>query len=132
MRDYAFPGPVAKCVATLKNGHLLAILPGGARETLFATHRYEIMWNGRCGFARVAREVGVDIIPVFTRNIRHMFWTPEFVQRLARPLFERYNIPFVSMFGAFPVKLIPYVGTPIPCSSAQSDKELAEMVHKAM
>ena len=38
----------------LQKGHLLAILPGGVREAIFATDEYDLKWNNRQGFAKVA------------------------------------------------------------------------------
>lgn len=132
VRNYIFPGPATKCLSTLKNGHLLQISPGGTREALFATFRYETVWNKRTGFARVAKEAGVDIIPVFTRNIRQMFYIPELVQPLLRPLYERLRLPVMPIIGGFPVQLTTFVGKPIPCDSADSVEELAALTRKAI
>src|SRR5699024_1977333 len=125
VRNYIFPGPAEKCVATLQNGNLLQISPGGSREALFATLRYETVWNNRCGFARVARQTEVDIIPVFTKNVRQIFFIPALLQRLLRPVYESYRFPVVPFFGSFPVKLVTYVGKPIRTNSGDSAEELA-------
>lgn len=132
VRNYIFPGPPQKCIETLKDGHLLQISPGGTREALFATLKYETIWNHRAGFARVAKKSGVVIIPVFTRNIRQMFYIPEVFQRLLRPLYERVRVPVVPLFGGFPVKLITYIGEPIPCDSADTAEELADFTRQAI
>lgn len=102
------------------------------REALFATLKYETVWNQRAGFARVAKESGVVIIPVFTRNIRQMFYIPEVFQRLLRPLYERIRIPVVPLFGGFPVKLVTYVGKPIPCDLVETAEELADVTRHAI
>lgn len=43
----------------LRNGHLLAISPGGVREALFSDESYTIMWGNRIGFAEVAIDAQV-------------------------------------------------------------------------
>ena len=132
IQDYIFTGPPEKCVTTLRNGNLLQISPGGAREALFATCRYETVWNNRAGFARVAQEAKVEIIPIFTRNIRQMFILPEFFQRLFRPLYEKYRLPFVPLLGIFPVKLVTYIGKPIPHDIAETANELANITKQSI
>lgn len=47
-------GPQEECVRALKNGHLLAISPGGVREALFSDETYPLLWGKRKGFAQVA------------------------------------------------------------------------------
>lgn len=132
VQNYIFPGPAEKCVGTLQRGHLLQISPGGTREALFATRRYETVWNNRAGFARVAKEAKVDIIPIFTRNIRQLFILPEVLQRLFRPVYENYKFPYIPLLGIFPVKLVTYVGEPIRHDSVDTAEELAELTKRAI
>lgn len=132
IRPYIFPGPASRCVRILANGHLLQISPGGAREAFFATARYETIWNGRSGFARLARETGTDIVPVFTRNIRQMFIIPEWIQPVLRPLYEKVRLPVVPVLGGFPVQLTTFVGKPIRADSADSAEELVLLTRKAI
>jgi len=132
VKDYIFPGPTKKCVSTLKRGHLLQISPGGVREALFSTWRYETIWNKRCGFARVAREAQVDIVPIFTRNIRNVFIVPEVFQHWLRPVYEWFRLPVVPLFGGFPVKLVTYAGEPIQWNTEDSPEELAVVTRKAI
>lgn len=53
------PGSLESCVSLLKEGHVLAISPGGVREALFSDHNYEVIWGSRAGFAKVAVEAKV-------------------------------------------------------------------------
>ncbi|MFM2418912.1 MAG: hypothetical protein RL385_3635 [Pseudomonadota bacterium] len=49
----------------LAAGECVLVYPGGARETLRDTgHRYQLSWDGRMGFARLALAAQVPIIPV--------------------------------------------------------------------
>lgn len=49
-----FHGPREECVKALRNGHLLAISPGGLQEALFSDETYPLLWGRRQGFAHVA------------------------------------------------------------------------------
>lgn len=129
---YVFSGPASKCVEVLKDGKLLTISPGGTREAQFATKRYETLWNNRSGFARVAMEANVNIIPIFTKNIRQAYILPETLQNLLRPLYEKIRIPVVPFFGGFPVKLTTFIGAPVPVDSAKTAEELARKVQRSM
>ena len=53
------PGTVDSIVDLLKEGHIVAISPGGAREALFSNHNYECMWGKRLGFAKSAVEAAI-------------------------------------------------------------------------
>jgi 1-acyl-sn-glycerol-3-phosphate acyltransferase len=67
------PGTVSSCVETLKRGNLLSISPGGVYEAQFGNHYYELLWQNRMGFAKVALEAKVPVIPMFTENLREGF-----------------------------------------------------------
>lgn len=118
-------GPVEECVKLLNQGNLLSIAPGGTREGLFGDERYKLMWNNRLGFAKVAVEAKVPIIPVYTQNLREAFVAIKFGKCLFRPLYEWTRLPFVPFYGGFPVKLKTYVGEPIPYDPSVTPEELA-------
>lgn len=67
------PGTVSSCIETLNRGNLLAISPGGVYEAQFGNHNYELLWQRRMGFAKVAIESKTPIIPMFTENLREGF-----------------------------------------------------------
>lgn len=52
------PGTIQTCSNVLKEGNLLAISPGGVYEAQFS-HRYNLMWKRRLGFAKVALDAKV-------------------------------------------------------------------------
>ncbi|XP_029479549.1 DGAT1/2-independent enzyme synthesizing storage lipids-like isoform X2 [Oncorhynchus nerka] len=66
-------GPQQECVKALKSGHLLGISPGGVREALLSDETYQLLWGKRKGFAQVAIDSKVPIIPMFTQNVREGF-----------------------------------------------------------
>ncbi|KAM4687365.1 DGAT1/2-independent enzyme synthesizing storage lipids isoform 1-T3 [Discoglossus pictus] len=118
-------GPKEECVKALRNGHLLAISPGGVREALFSDESYVIMWGKRTGFAQVAIDAKVPIIPMFTQNVREGFRSLGGL-RLFRTFYERFRIPLVPVYGGFPVKFRTYLGDPIPYDPHISADQLAE------
>ncbi|KAJ1191900.1 hypothetical protein NDU88_001213 [Pleurodeles waltl] len=118
-------GPKEECVKVLKNGHLLAISPGGVREAIFSDESYVIIWGSRKGFAQVAIDAKVPIIPMFTRNAREGFRSLGGI-RLFRWIYETFKIPFLPIYGGFPVKLCTYLGDPIPYDPDITATELAE------
>lgn len=126
------PGTVHSCIEILSQGHILGIAPGGVREALFGDEYYQVMWGNRSGFAKVALQAQVPIIPMFTRNIRECFRTPGWGRRSLRWIYEKCRLPIVPIYGFFPVKMTTYLGPPIYPSHNMSAEELAEKVKKAI
>ncbi|XP_032808508.2 DGAT1/2-independent enzyme synthesizing storage lipids-like isoform X2 [Petromyzon marinus] len=124
-------GPREECVRALRAGHLLAISPGGVREALFGDNAYRIEWGGRTGFAQVAIDARVPIIPMFTQNIREGFRTLGGLRAL-RCLYERCRLPLVPIYGGFPVKFRTYLGDPIPYEAGTTAPELTEKTRQAL
>ena len=81
----------AKCTEMLKQGHLIGLAPGGGYEAQLATCQYEVLWKKRCGFAQVALDARVPIIPVFTENIREAFVTMETFGWLWQYIYNRVS-----------------------------------------
>ncbi|KAI6192825.1 PlsC domain-containing protein [Aphelenchoides fujianensis] len=128
------PGTVEDCVATLKEGNLLIIAPGGVREALFSNPvNYQIMWGKRLGFAKVILGADVPVIPVFTENCRDAFRTPRWGRRLTRRFYERTRLPLCPIYGGFPVKMITHLGKQLtfPQDSIPEDVKVVvkEKVH---
>ncbi|KAJ6662121.1 hypothetical protein lerEdw1_012586 [Lerista edwardsae] len=117
----------AECVELLKAGKLVGIPPGGLREVNFSDNNYSLIWGNRTGFAQVALEAKVPIIPMFTQNIRDAYWTVGNTW-LTRWLYERTRWLILPIHGGFPVKLRTYIGEPIPYDLNMTAKELAEKV----
>jgi len=126
------PGTIDNCVEILRNGELLVILPGGVREAMFGDENYQILWGERIGFAKVALEAKIPIIPIFTKNCREAFRTISFGRNILLKLYEIIRLPCVVMYGGFPVKLVTCVGDPIPYDASLSAEQLAEKVRLKM
>ncbi|XP_018415629.1 PREDICTED: transmembrane protein 68 [Nanorana parkeri] len=124
-------GPKEECVKALRNGHLLAISPGGVREALLSDETYTIIWGNRIGFAQVAIDAQVPIIPMFTQNVREGFRS---LGRLwiFRWMYEKFKFPIVPIYGGFPVKFRTYLGDPIQYDPSLTASELAEKTKYAI
>jgi len=108
------PGTVHTCSGILKEGYLLGIAPGGVYEAQFGSQNYELLWKQRMGFAKVALDAQVPIIPMFTRNIREGFRAVRYGHSMWYWLYSKTSIPFAPIYGFFPVKMKTYIGKPIP------------------
>ncbi|KPJ07717.1 Transmembrane protein 68 [Papilio machaon] len=108
------PGTVQTCTSVLRAGNSLAISPGGVYEAQFGDHYYRLNWKSRIGFAKVALEAKVPIVPMFTRNVREAFRTVGWLRGLCLRIYAKTRIPLAPVYGGFPVKLVTHLGTPIP------------------
>nr|XP_012218704.1 PREDICTED: transmembrane protein 68 isoform X3 [Linepithema humile] len=126
------PGTIQTCSAVLKEGNMLAISPGGVYEAQFGNSYYKLMWKKRMGFAKVALDAKVSIIPIFTKNIREAFRTISWGRRIWLKIYSWTKVPFVPIYGGFPVKLITYVGKPIPYDGNLTPEELQIKVADAL
>ncbi|CAF4309257.1 unnamed protein product, partial [Adineta steineri] len=88
------PSTSSMCKLMLEEGHVLAIAPGGVREALFSDHNYQLIWKERKGFAKVAIEAKAVSVLSY--------------------IYEKTRLPLVPIYGIFPVKMITYLGQPIP------------------
>lgn len=61
----AVRGTRDNCMALLERGEAVLVFPGGGREAVRRKNeKYLLKWEGRTGFARMALEAGVPIVPV--------------------------------------------------------------------
>jgi len=99
----------------LSEGGILMLSPGGVKESLGGSSRdYSLIWDGKQGFADMALECGVPIIPMFSQNIRHVFVTFLASTRLVQWLYQKTKLPFALFIGPLPVKLTTFFGRAIP------------------
>lgn len=126
------PGTVHSCVEVLGQNNILAIAPGGVREALFGDENYSLMWGKRCGFAKVALQANVPIIPMFTENCREAFRTPSWGRAWLRKIYEVTRLPIVPIYGMFPVKLITHFGEPFYPEPDLPPEECKERVEKIL
>lgn len=126
------PGTVKSCVENLNNGNLLAISPGGVYEAQFGNHYYELLWQQRLGFAKVAIESKAPIIPMFTENLREGFRNIGLGRRFFIKLYNLTRIPFRPIYGVPFVKLRTHLGPPIYYEEGITPKQLQEKTAAAI
>ncbi|XP_073962807.1 DGAT1/2-independent enzyme synthesizing storage lipids isoform X2 [Choristoneura fumiferana] len=129
---HVIPGTVGECTAVLRNGSPLAISPGGVYEAQFGDHRYQLHWKNRLGFARVAIEAKVPIVPMVTRNVREAFRTVGWLRGICRRIYAATRIPLAPVYGGFPVKLVTHLGKPIPYDASLTPEQLQKKVARAI
>ncbi len=143
-RDAALEGLAA--------GHYVLVMPGGDLDAgkSFA-HRNEIVFGGRTGYAQLAIDAGVDIVPVVISGAGETLFVISDGQGLAR----RLNLPALTRMKTMPISfsfpwglsigavgLLPYLPLPAKMRAAVLDPihpepgddaaSLAGRVHEAM
>jgi 1-acyl-sn-glycerol-3-phosphate acyltransferase len=102
-------------IDALKNDNLVIIYPGGMREAFYSNDNYDLIWESRSGFARVALEAQVPIVPMFTTNTRQVHFQINVGKEMWRRVYDktRSKLAFIFVYCWFPVKLRTFVGEPI-------------------
>ncbi|CAG9793019.1 unnamed protein product [Diatraea saccharalis] len=126
------PGTVQTCAGVLRSGNPLAISPGGVYEAQFGDHMYSLHWKSRIGFAKVAQEAKVPIVPMFTQNVREAFRTVGWLRGVCLRIYAATRVPLAPVYGGFPVKLITHIGAPIPHDPALTPQQLQKKVAGAI
>ncbi|XP_063982320.1 DGAT1/2-independent enzyme synthesizing storage lipids [Diachasmimorpha longicaudata] len=126
------PGTIQTCSAILREGNMLAISPGGVYEAQFGDSYYQLLWKNRLGFAKVALDAKVCIVPIFTKNVREAFRSMSWGRRIFLRMYAATKIPFAPLYGGFPVKLKTFIGKPMPYDSSLTPEQLRDNVAKAL
>ena len=131
------PGNRDDAIRLLRNGHTVLVSPGGVREALEGPDDfYKVIWGERLGFAKVAIETGVDLVPIFTENVEAVYRAPGASSAFLRRVFKRTRLPIVPIVGMgpmpWPVKLRTWVGDPITCESSMTAEQLRDKVSVAL
>lgn len=106
------PADRGAALRLLQEGNIVLVSPGGVAEAIAgAQNDYMLQWGTRKGFAEIAQRAGVPVIPMFTRNIRHVFITLMASTRLVQWLYQVTKLPFAFFFGPFPVPLTTVLGS---------------------
>ena len=80
--------------------------------------------NLRIGFAKVANLMKIPIIPVYTENIRLAYTTFSLTPSLSRTIYELTRLPFVLLYGGFPVTLRTHVGPQMFARNGETPEQL--------
>jgi 1-acyl-sn-glycerol-3-phosphate acyltransferase len=70
----AVRGTRENCARLFERGEMVLVFPGGGREVMKRKHeKYELIWKERVGFARLAIQHGVPIVPLASVGVEDMF-----------------------------------------------------------
>ena len=105
---------------------------GGVYEAQFGNNYYELLWQQRLGFAKVAIESKAPIIPMFTENLREGFRNIGLGRRFFIKLYNLTRIPFRPIYGVPFVKLRTHLGPPIYYEEGITPKQLQEKTAAAI
>ncbi|CAH1773693.1 unnamed protein product [Owenia fusiformis] len=125
-------GSIQNSVELMKQGNLMAIAPGGVREAFFSDENYGLLWGKRVGFAKIAMEAKVPVIPMFTQNCREAFRSLGLFKGWLRKLYEKTRLPLVPLYGGFPVKLKTFIGKPIHHEANTTPEQFAQKIQIAV
>lgn len=92
----AVPGERGSAVSILRRGELVVVYPGGIRDSFkLSTQRRRLQWGTRSGFARVAMEAGVPIVPLAAHGVDDMYTTVAREPWVGRALLgdHKYDLP---------------------------------------
>lgn len=121
----------------LQQGVLVGVAPGGVREAISGKeNNYRLVWGERKGFARLALEAKVPIIPGFTQNVESLYHAPLAGHPFFQKLYNKTRLPIVPIVGLgpfpFPVKLTTWLGPPVEPQEADTVDVLAERTRHAI
>jgi 1-acyl-sn-glycerol-3-phosphate acyltransferase len=124
-------GARENALRALREGHLVVCYPGGAREVFKYddSQRYRLRWEQSLGFARVALEAGVPIIPFAAAGVDHTYQIVSRMRGTGRLLMghDKYDLPLLRGLGPLPSP-VPFwfrIGNPI------DEEETIEALHRA-
>jgi 1-acyl-sn-glycerol-3-phosphate acyltransferase len=122
----AVDGTRENALRLLERGEIVLAYPGGVREIMSGRFgREHIAWDGRIGFARVAIEAGVPVIPVVGVGVNSGFVFVSDGRLLGKLLFQGvlrlgpayadYRNPLVLGIVPCPLPLSIAIAFPLPC-----------------
>ncbi|MFK7871836.1 MAG: lysophospholipid acyltransferase family protein [Oligoflexales bacterium] len=117
----------------LKKGELVGIAPGGMRESLRpSSQRYQLLWERRKGFAKMAIQAQVPVIITICPRADDLYDVYPFP--MTKAIYKRWKFPFFLARGfglsllPRPVQLTHYVSEPIQPPKLPKHKKKQEQV----
>ncbi len=133
----AVPGAPDVALRLLQQGETVLVSPGGVREAIAGRPGlYEVRWGERLGFARLALQARVPLMPVFGENVEALYRAPLAHTRPIQALYERTRLPLVPIVGLgplpWPVKVRTWIGEPIEPRPEDTPESLRDRVRDAL
>jgi 1-acyl-sn-glycerol-3-phosphate acyltransferase len=119
LREIGFiAGSRDELVRRLQGGDMIGIAPGGMKESLRSSkHRFEFDWSKRLGFAAVAMQAGVPVVPTACPQADFIYTVYD--NPITPWVFRNFKVPAPLFAGRWntalprPVKLVHLVGAPV-------------------
>ncbi len=124
VRDLGFVfGDTPELQAAIERGEHMLVAPGGTREGCRSfRHRYQVDWDDKCGYLRIAAKYRLPIVPVAADGVDDVFEGLNNGDALGKVLQMPAKLPFWFGFGPlglwplsppFPVKVRQRIGQPL-------------------
>ena len=126
------PGTIESCLAMLKKNELIAIYPGGTREAITSDSNYQMNWRSDAGFAKLAVQSKVPVIPIFTQNSREITGRFNCFNKFFNNLYNTKKVAYTLIYGWYPVKLKTYIGEPILYDESRTVEELTKLTKDSL
>lgn len=134
-------GSPANAETLLNNDELVCVAPGGMREALRpSSERYQILWEKRTGFVKLALKTGTPIIIATCPKADDLY--DVYPNPLTKWAYKNFKIPLILARGIGPtpiprpVKLVHFLSHPIVPPKASEDpkefKQQVEQLHKKL
>lgn len=131
-------GAPENALSALSRGELVVCYPGGAREVLKhdPSLRYRLQWEKSLGFAKVALDAGVPVVPFAAAGVDHTFTILSRLHGSGRFLMghDKYDLPLLrGELGVLPSP-VPFwfrIGAPISSPNAAGEAALVELHRRA-
>jgi len=109
------------------------ILPGGVQEMVLANNKELDIFHKHSGFARIAFEKKVPLVPVFAKGENRAAITLNILSGVRRWFIKTTGYPIPTIFlGPIPTTLNMIVGKPLNPSSFSSPSELHMEYYKQL
>lgn len=133
----AIPAEPGAALRLLRAGHLVIVAPGGVREAISGrSRRYRVTWGQRLGFARLALEADVPLIPVFGEGVEELYRAPLAGWAPLDALYEQTRLPLVPVVGLgalpFPVRVRTWIGEPLYARDTEGPGALRDRVEASL
>ena len=129
-------GTKENALSLLNNEQLVMVAPGGMREALRpSSERYQVLWDKRKGFVRIALQTQTPIILAVCPKADDIFDVYE--NSLTKLVYQKFRIPLIFGRGLGltplprPVKLVHFLSEPImPPKMLEDPKAFARQVNR--
>jgi 1-acyl-sn-glycerol-3-phosphate acyltransferase len=130
----AIPGTPEDAVELLRAGEIVFVYPGGVNDSFKpSSDAYQLQWENRSGFAKVAISAQVPIVPIAATGIDELYEVNRRETKIGRRLLgsSRYDLPLPANLRPRRVPLDYYVLPPIQTTGLSDDDVTVERVRVA-